>query len=273
MAATTTSRPLTARAPLTALGKLSVGAQITLAVLTAIGGIVLQALVGHGWQMVLIAAFLGIFAWMTATGIRWAPLPSVLISAGLVSYMLFGTPYPLDHLQHPKDLFGAFVGVVFLFTLTVLTFGAGLATLAQNYLAQNRATPRWLTPVLSGFVGVVLGVFLLAALVQPSAASSSNASVGVPAVQLGGGSFDESAITIPVGSKLAFEDDGAYLHILDYGTWSNNATHPESPAGAPALHDLHISDGTTVIGPFTTPGTYHIYCVIHPNMTLTVTVQ
>ncbi|HLZ23903.1 MAG TPA: plastocyanin/azurin family copper-binding protein [Ktedonobacterales bacterium] len=95
------------------------------------------------------------------------------------------------------------------------------------------------------------------------------------AIHLGATSFDQSSITIPVSSRLIFADDAGIPHILTYGSWdaSNRAHNATQPAGAPALNNLRINSGTIEVGPFTAAGTYHIYCLVHPGMNLTVIVQ
>src|SRR5215470_4755890 len=118
---------LRARAPLSALGRLSLGAQIATATLSTIGGIVLQVLVGHGVPLLIIAALLAAGAWLTAAGLRWGPIPGALIGAGNLVFLVVGNPYPLYHLSHPRDLFAVFVAIALGFGLAALTFGASLA--------------------------------------------------------------------------------------------------------------------------------------------------
>jgi plastocyanin len=36
---------------------------------------------------------------------------------------------------------------------------------------------------------------------------------------------------------------------------------------------VRIEGGNVELGPFTAPGTYDVYCVLHPGMNLTVIVQ
>ncbi|QBD77264.1 hypothetical protein EPA93_15190 [Ktedonosporobacter rubrisoli] len=43
---------------------------------------------------------------------------------------------------------------------------------------------------------------------------------------------------------------------------------------APAMNNMQISgNGSQITGPFTTAGTDHVYCSVHPGMKLTVIVQ
>jgi hypothetical protein len=264
---------LTTRRPLAALGRVSLFAQITSAVLSAVGGVVLQLLVGHGVPLLIVAALFAAGAWVTATGFRWGPLPGALISAAYLIFLFAGNPYPVYHLGRPKDLFAVFIAIVVLFTLATLTFGVCLAATIQNYRGGERRTPTWLAPALSALGGVALGAILIGALAQPVNTAAATTIDGVPAVHLGPGNFDQPSITIPVGSKLILADDAGVPHIFNYGAWSGNRQHPERPAGGPTLNNLRVDSGDVELGPFTTRGTYHIYCVIHPGMNLTVVVQ
>jgi len=39
------------------------------------------------------------------------------------------------------------------------------------------------------------------------------------------------------------------------------------------VSNVALNNNSVTIGPFTAPGTYHIYCTLHPGMTLTILVQ
>lgn len=263
------------RPPLSALGRVSLIAQIVSAVLSLVGGIVLQVFVGHGVPLLVVAVLFAAGAALTRSRVRWGTIPGVLLGLGdVIMIFVAGNGYPVYHLQHPAELYPVFLGIVLGLALAVLTFGASLAATLQSYLGRDQERPRWLTPALSGLAGVVVGALLLGALAQPAPAATASSTInGVPAVHLGLGNFDQSAITIPVGSKLVLADDAGVVHIFAYGSWDQNKAHPESPAGAPALNNLRVNSGNVELGPFTAAGTYHIYCVIHPGMNLTVTVQ
>ena len=70
-------------------------------------------------------------------------------------------------------------------------------------------------------------------------------------------------------------DDGSFTHNLNNGYWLNNRPQSQSQAGAPTVNHIvfDASGKSAEIGPFTAPGTYYIYCSIHPGMTLTIAVQ
>jgi plastocyanin len=90
---------------------------------------------------------------------------------------------------------------------------------------------------------------------------------------MGAGSFLRSSITIPKGSKLLLVDDVAALHILANGSWQNGVAKPANESGAPRVNNVQIKGGSTQIGPFTTAGTYHIFCLVHQGMNLTIIVE
>ena len=138
-----------------------------------------------------------------------------------------------------------------------------------------------------GFVALMLamlaiGSILIAACARPGSptASSSNKSGGgegggnSTTVHMGTTNFLVSSITIPKGSKLTLVDDVQVPHIIQNGSWDSSGTaKPAKEAGAPTVNDSFSGGDTKDIGPFTTAGTYHLYCTIHTGMNLTVTVN
>ena len=143
---------------------------------------------------------------------------------------------------------------------------------------------RTLTLLLAAFA---LGSLLLVACARPgsptassgnggSSSSSSSNTASCPAgdtVQTGATTFEQSCITLSKGGTLKITPAQASLHILDYGQWNGGSAQTASYPGAPALKDLQVQSASVSIGPFTTAGTYHIYCTVHPNMDLTVVVK
>ncbi len=88
-------------------------------------------------------------------------------------------------------------------------------------------------------------------------------------VHMGQTNFTQASITISKGSSLNLINDTAVTHIIANGTWEQNT------ARAPTVNNLQFSTAnqSQTIGPFTTAGTFHLYCVVHPGMNLIVTVQ
>ncbi len=92
-------------------------------------------------------------------------------------------------------------------------------------------------------------------------------------VHLGPTNFKVSSITISKGSMLTIVDDVSVEHILKNGSWVNGTQHLAKEPGAPTVNVTFTGKDTHKIGPFNSPGTYHILCIIHPNMNLTVIVK
>ena len=135
---------------------------------------------------------------------------------------------------------------------------------------------------------LALGSVLLVACARPGS-SEANGGGSTPTSTSGGGgsggcagttvhmsasNFVQSCANISKGSKITLVDDVQVLHIIANGMWdsSGNQVTTKEP-GAPTVSSVNISGGQADIGPFTTAGTFHIYCSVHVNMNLTVTVK
>ncbi len=58
------------------------------------------------------------------------------------------------------------------------------------------------------------------------------------------------------------------------GTWENGTAQPTREGGAPVVKDVNIGgNSSATIGPFTTAGTFKLYCTVHAGMNLTVIVE
>ncbi len=127
---------------------------------------------------------------------------------------------------------------------------------------------------------LALGSILLAACARPGT-PEANQSGGTPSgsgsgggtVHLGPNNFLQSTVTISKGSKLMLIDDVQVEHIINNGMWDNGTPKPGKEPGAPTVNLTFNGGDTQDVGPFTTAGTFHLYCTIHQNMNLTVTVQ
>ncbi len=106
-----------------------------------------------------------------------------------------------------------------------------------------------------------------------STPGSGKSAGGEPTVHMGPSTFVQSSVDVPKGSKLMLIDDGSYLHILTNGSWVNGSPKPGQEPGAPTVNNIQVNSGTIEIGPFTTAGTFHIYCTVHENMNLLITVK
>ncbi len=107
-----------------------------------------------------------------------------------------------------------------------------------------------------------------------SSSSSGSSSGSTPTVHMCGNNFAQSSITISKGQSLTLVDDSSTGHSIANGSWVNGSAQPKQEPGAPAVNNLQINGNTSqTIGPFTTAGTYHLYCTWHPGMNLTVIIQ
>jgi plastocyanin len=86
--------------------------------------------------------------------------------------------------------------------------------------------------------------------------------------------FCTHSITIKKGQSITLIGDTAVPHTIANGTWQNGSPAPAKESGAPTVSNVQVgSNQSASIEPFTTAGTFKLYCTIHPNMNLTVTVQ
>jgi plastocyanin len=119
---------------------------------------------------------------------------------------------------------------------------------------------------------VALG--MLASLLVACGGASSSPTGGNYTIHMTGMNFAQASITIPVGSTLTLVNDSSAPHILANGSWMHGSSQIMHEHGMPMMENMQVmGNGSLTIGPFTTPGTYHFYCTVHPGMNLTVVVQ
>lgn len=125
------------------------------------------------------------------------------------------------------------------------------------------------------FSGMI--ALLLAACTSTSAnvSSGGNSTNSGTVVHMAQTSFAQSSVTIRKGSSLILTNDTSAVHIIANGSWVNGTAQSKQEPGSPAVNQIQFGDSgqSETIGPFTTAGTYHLYCDVHPNMNLTVIVQ
>jgi plastocyanin len=105
--------------------------------------------------------------------------------------------------------------------------------------------------------------------------TACSASAGPNPVHMDSKSFVQSSITIQSGQSLTLINDSLVSrHVIANGTWEGDTAKPAAEPGAPQVANVNIGiKGSAPIGPFTTAGTFHLFCPIHPGMNLTVIVQ
>jgi plastocyanin len=120
---------------------------------------------------------------------------------------------------------------------------------------------------------LVLWSVITLLLVACGSVSSATSTAG-NVVHMNSMQFVQTSVTIKKGERLTLIDDASTPHIIANGTWENGTAHPAREPGAPPVKDVQINgNGSQTIGPFTTAGTFKLYCTIHSGMNLTVVVQ
>jgi len=113
----------------------------------------------------------------------------------------------------------------------------------------------------------LLSVLLAACKIEDAATLNTG-----PAAHMGAASFVKQEVAIKKGDKLNLVDDVAVQHIIKNGTWNGSSQAPKQEPGAPIVN-LSISGGSQAVGPFTTAGTFHLFCTIHSGMQINVVVS
>jgi hypothetical protein len=155
-----------------------------------------------------------------------------------------------------------------------LRWATGRLSTWQTLRQAKREAPRWSTFVVAGAVGLLLGALLTATIAAaPSVgAGCAAAMVAVGAVHMTAVGFASTTAVVAKGGMLRLVDDGNYIHIFRNGSWDGTTARPTAEPGAPVVNDVMITHGSVDIGPFNTAGTFHIYCTVHPGMSLTIIV-
>ncbi len=214
-------------------------------------------------------------AGFVASGVRWAPWLGSLVALAVMVF-LFVLPLGASALRHPTADVARFSELVIMYALAVIALVAGVAAAIQNYHSTERRAPRWLGSLLSGLSGLAGGMIVVALLIaaSPQSASTSTATGGMPTVHMAGSDFLTNVVLIPKGEKLLLVDDDSIEHIIQNGSWTpSGTTQASAEPGAPVVHNLDIKGRSVTIGPFTTAGVFHLYCMIHRGMNLTIVVQ
>lgn len=210
---------------------------------------------------------------VVATRWRWASVIALLAS-GLTAAIELSPGFPQYQLTHPAAFspFATFVGHL---TVNLIVVVASVAALIQAIRKQAPHNPRWLAPALSGVVCLALGALLVGATGHYSGAGGAGSTAaGTEVVHLTADTFAPNIIALHQGDTLTVVDDVSVPHILTNGTWSaSGQAQPGAESGAPTINNVQVNNNTVTLGPFTTPGTYHIFCIVHPGMNLTIIVQ
>jgi plastocyanin len=118
---------------------------------------------------------------------------------------------------------------------------------------------------------ITVGALALAFMLALGACGASEAP---NTVAMGAADFTgNTSFTIKAGQSLTFTNPSSAEHILVTGV--NGLYMPEK--GAPSVFNQAVGktfhSGDKFVYPFTTPGTYHITCTLHPSMEVMITVK
>jgi len=102
----------------------------------------------------------------------------------------------------------------------------------------------------------------------------SDKTVASNQVQMNDTQFVQSSVTIKKGESITLVATTFTPHIIANGTWDNGQATPANEPGAPPVKNVQVNgNSSSTIGPFSTAGTFKLYCTIHTGMNLTVIVQ
>ena len=102
----------------------------------------------------------------------------------------------------------------------------------------------------------------------------SSTSSGSNQVHMNDTDFVQSSISIKKGESVTLVADTFTGHTIANGTWVNGAPQPSKEPDAPVINNVSVGGNTSeTIGPFTSAGSFKLYCTVHAGMNLTVVVQ
>lgn len=215
-----------------------------------------------------------ICAILVFTGWRWAMVfPLALCTLGILGD--FSSGFPEYTLTHPSADYIPFILFVIEYPLLVMVIVAAAVKLTQTLRHETPHAPQWGRFALGTMAGLMLGAFLIGVIAQPTTAGgASSTKAGTQTVHLTAARFAPDIIALHKGDALTIVDDAPVPHTITNGTWSaDNKPVPGVEPGAPIIKNVEVNNNSATIGPFTTPGAYHIYCTLHPGMSLTIVVQ
>ncbi|MFL5803023.1 MAG: cupredoxin domain-containing protein [Roseiflexaceae bacterium] len=237
------------RQPLAALGKLTIGALVGVALAVVY---VMAALLGEVNPMGLAFSTLPLIAaGVMLAGWRWAPLLGVLV-AGLMLAMI--VPIAGFALADPSS--PMFAPLLILLVLAVVGLVLGVSATAQNYrraLADRRA-PRWLAATLAALAGLVAGAILVGMI--PRAGSTAGVSPEVlatlPGLAAKGFEFSQTEVRVKAGETVALrlENSDPEAHFFVVDDLNINAPIPAGQSGLALFKPAK-------------PGVYTFYCPPH----------
>lgn len=243
-------------------GRLSVGMLLIMALSGTVGALFLRSP-----DLEVLAAVMVAGTIVVASGYRFTPVIAVL--AGTFSlYSNVTNPYAVDHLTHAGSD-PAFPGVLLGVVLSILVIVFGATSTIADALNRDRAPGRWSWLLLVGMLGMVVGASVVAETSHPVSAP-----IVAGTAHMSSTGFTQDAVVVHQYARLKLVNDSKVLHVISNGTWlPSGSAKTGAEAGAAAVIGSRLPGGTVSTASWSTPGTYHLYCLVHRGMNLTVVVE
>lgn len=93
-------------------------------------------------------------------------------------------------------------------------------------------------------------------------------------VEMGVAAFQQSSVSIKAGEAVHFVDPASGgTHVICVGEGVKCVPQDGAPAELNTAEGMHFNTGDTKDIVFPKAGTYHVVCIIHPGMEVTVNVS
>ena len=123
-------------------------------------------------------------------------------------------------------------------------------------------------------IAVISGMVLIAFLLSACGVTESSAGSSGPQVRMGLSTFIDTTVTVHQGQSIVLVDTVSSTHIVTNGKWDGSTPVSKVEAGAPKVDVTIANEGQQQsIGPFTSPGSFQLFCTVHPGMNLDVSVK
>lgn len=126
---------------------------------------------------------------------------------------------------------------------------------------------------------LLVGAFAVAGCGKTPGGTSSTS--GSPTISMDANDFTAHSINVKANQDVKLDDtvNGGGYHVLCIGTGNGGQGTGSCDKSGNGPSQLYGSDGMTITNgstktiTFSTPGTYHLICTVHPGMYIDITVQ
>jgi plastocyanin len=208
---------------------------------------------------------------VTLTGWRWSFIVALVVTA--LSLAGLANPFIFFTLTHPSSNLVPFVSFATIFAGSALVLGAAIVRIIRLSRGRANQVSRGMVGYTGLVAGALLGFLLLGFIGQGPSGGVVSVTPKNETVTVQGATFAPDIVALHTGDTLTISDADGIHHVLANGTWDAGKATPGLEPGAVTLNNLSVNGGSLKIGPFTKAGVYHIYCLVHPGMNLTIIVQ